>query len=178
MLIVAGHLIGCLLWGIGVTSLLLFLMHIGIRNLISRSRYSFLSALVYVFCFICLTWQSVRMVGAFYLKDYMNGLHDTVSVYLSEMSQFGASVAEIKENLLQQYPFVADYIRDISMDDWNIQQNSSVVADYLVAYVQYELNWYIVWRIGYMLMIVLLFTWLLTLTMKKKRQVSSNINWN
>ena len=178
MLTIAGHLIACLLWGIALASLLMFFVHMCIANLTSHRRYSFFSVLVYIVCFFCLSWQSVRMVGAFYLKDYMNGLHDTVNVYIAEMSQLGESVVEMKENLLRRYPFVADYIRDMSMDGWNIQQDSSVVADYLTAYVQYELNWYIAWRIGYMLMIMLLFTWLLTLTMEKKQQICSNINWN
>lgn len=178
MLTIAGHLIACLLWGIALASLLLFFMHIGIVNLTSRRRYSFFSVLVYIVCFLCLSWQSVRMVGAFYLKDYTDGLHDTVDTYVSEMYQLGVSAAEMKENLLRQYPYVADYIRDISLDEWNIQQDSSAVADYLNAYVQYELNWYIVWRIGYMLVIALLFSWLLTCTMKKRQRAFEGINWN
>lgn len=179
MLTLAGHLLACLFWGTLIAILLMFLMHVGIVNLSSRRRYTLLSALVYFICFFFLMWQTVRLMGAVYMKGYVDDIRQSMEGSLAQLSALDATAVGVKDQLSQQYPFLADYISDIPVDEISPGQDAFSWVDYVVDYVHYELNGYIAWRVGYMLLTAVVFALLLTRTMRKKLPPSYvGINWN
>lgn len=177
MYMLAGHLIASLFLGGLISLLIMILMYVGITQLSSR-RQTLISVVVAIICFFCLMWQSVRMVGAFYVKDYVRDLSTLISASLSEQSvSLGSSVSEIKEHLSQQYPIFENYIHEVPIDESVANADSTSIVSFFCEYVQYELNIYIAWRIGYILILCGLFAWILILTMKKKSSYAG-ISWN
>ena len=154
-------------------------MHAAIVGLTSRRRYSLLSGLVFFICFFCLSWQTVRMVGAFYLKGYVDDLRQPVEAYLGRFPDVGASATEIKDGLSREYPALSGYLQEIPFDEIRPGDDASLLVDYVMACVRNELNVYIVWRVVYMLLLAVAFSWLMAKTMKRIcLPPHASINWN
>lgn len=158
---VIGNLILSILWALVITIILLIILHFLMKSLFPRYNYTFSTILILIIATIILFWQSIQLVGAFYVKDYVNDMSEVVSGFIKNgeklMSQDTYSLADlenIKRNISENYPFLQEYINGMEMKDLHakgvLQSIKSAINKEIHQYMWIRVGWaFLCWVVAF-----------------------------
>lgn len=148
--------IGNLIWGVLLTVVGIALMFLIIKSWRKDAEFSPASYLVGIVLFFFLAFQSILMCGAITIKSGADEILSYINRMVEDIPEgipFSTSNSQqILDNICDEYPIVGEYV------DWADFEghDSSDIADAMVEELNSFLNWYILRRIGWSVLFVVI----------------------
>lgn len=155
MLTLAGHLFGCLFWGL-LIALILTGISIFIAKGISNKTPNFIVAAV---LFILLAYQSILAVGSLYARSYVEDVRQLVEDIVASAPD-SESTAELAETVSENFPAIPEKIIKNMADLNETTSNVRNIADQMANSLKKSLTSYlwerIAWASGFMIIGIVL----------------------
>lgn len=148
--------IGNLIWGVLLTVLGIALMFFIIKSWRNDAQFSPSSYIVGLVLFFFLAFQSILMCGAITIKSGADEIRSYINRMVEDIPEgipFSTSNSQqILDNICDEYPIVGEYV------DWADFEghDSSDIADAMVEELNSFLNWYILRRVGWSILFVVM----------------------
>lgn len=148
--------IGNLIWGVLLTIVGIALMFLIIKSWRKDAYFAPSSYLVGMVLFLFLSFQSILMCGAITIKSGTDEIRASINRMVEDIPEgipFSSSNSQqILDNICEEYPIVGEYV------DWADFEghDSSNIADAMVEELNSFLNWYILRRIGWSVLFVVI----------------------
>lgn len=159
--------IGSLIWGVLLTAVGIALLFFIIKSWRKNAEFTLASFIIGVVLFFLLAFQSVLLCGAITVKNcsheiraYINRMVDAIP---EDVTFSTSDSQQILDNINEAFPIVSHYF------DWADFEghNSSNIADAMVEVFNENMNWYILRRVGWCLLFVIVGAILILKTMGK-----------
>lgn len=159
--------IGNLIWGVLLTVIGIALMFLIIKAWRKDAYFSPASYIVAFVLFFFLSFQSILMCGAITIKSGTDEIRSYINRMVEDIPDdipFSTSNSQqILDNICAEYPIVGEYV------DWADFEghDSSTIADAMAEELNSYLNWYILRRVGWSVLFVVIGAILILKTMDK-----------
>lgn len=159
--------IGSLIWGVLLTVVGIALMFLIIKSWRKDAYFTPVSYIVGIVLFFFLSFHAILMCGAITIKSGS----DEIRAYINRMVEdipegipFSTSNSQqILDNICEEYPIVGEYV---GLADFK-GHDSSDIADAMVEELNSFMNWYILRRVGWSILFVVIGAVVVIKTMDK-----------
>ena len=162
--------VGSLLLGVLLTIVGIVLMFVLIRLWYRNCTFTPLSFVVGGVLFFFLAFQAVLICGAVTVKSYCDDVENAINVLVAVLSEdvhfsTGDSQA-ILDNISREWPLVDDYVNMADFQGYTPATIAGSMADELRGCI----NWFILRRVGWCLLFVVVGAFILVKTMEQPRR--------
>ncbi len=153
-----GDIIGCIVWGIAITTLLIGIVIIIPNLLYNRFQLSPGNIVCIILVAFFFLFQSSLLVGGVKTKKYINTAGLFIQSFANENNVNSISSNEVQQichRLTSQYPVLEKYIEKMESDitsSQTIVRNSADFTYIICHNLKNQINYYIWRRIGWMIM--------------------------
>lgn len=162
MFTLVGHVVSSLIWGILLASLLIGIIQFIVKVIFSPYVHSPSSFAVVSVAFCMLSWQTVQMIGAFHLKDYIDEVEETVNAIIpaegitvtpQQIQDVGRQLDQWQAALGSK--FTVDMREYLAQYETGAHIERSQVTGFVKSSFRHAINWFIwkrlFWIVGIML---------------------------
>ena len=150
MLSLAGHLFGCLFWGLVIALILTIICIFIAKGISNKAPNLVVSALLIVL----LAWQSILAVGSLYARSYVEDVRQYVENITSYVPGPDAT-ADMEDTLSENFPAIPDKIVRKMTQASEGASSVKEMADNIAASLKRSLTSYlwerVAWAVGFMI---------------------------
>lgn len=155
---IAGHIISSIFWGIVIALAVMGLAVLIIKAIAPNRSMTPLSWIAALIMAVMVCIQSTLMVGAIKAKSIVADIEDTVNTVAEEADEFSAeesptlNIQEKINAVKEKYPYIKQFADTSKLSTANAEDTAANIHDA----AQHFLNWYIVRRVGWGLLFVVI----------------------